>query len=103
MIDVINAGSGLNTASRDKFPRSVLPRSFDYGFATALMVKDVRLCLDEMKSMGLSMEVAEAVGRLWETVIKEMGPDSDFTSAIKPIEKAAGVEVRGRPPQGITK
>lgn len=97
MIDVINAGSGLNTASRDKFPRSVLPRSFDYGFATALMVKDVRLCLDEMRSMGLSMEVAEAVGRLWEVVIKEMGPDSDFTSAIKPIEKAAGVEVRGKP------
>jgi len=97
MIEVINAGSGLNTASRDKFPRSVLPRSFDYGFATALMVKDVRLCLDEMKSMGLSMEVAEAVGRLWEVVIREMGPDSDFTSAIKPIEQAAGVEVRVRP------
>ncbi len=97
MIDVINAGSGLNTASRDKFPRSVLPRSFDFGFATALMVKDVRLCLDEMKSMGLSMEVAEAVGRLWEVVIREMGPDSDFTSAIKPIEKAAGVEVRAKP------
>ncbi len=95
MIDVINAGSGLNTASRDKFPRSVLPRTFDFGFATGLMVKDVRLCLEEMKSLGLSMEVAEAVGRLWEVVIREMGPDSDFTSAIKPIEKAAGVVVGG--------
>jgi 3-hydroxyisobutyrate dehydrogenase-like beta-hydroxyacid dehydrogenase len=93
MIDVINAGSGMNTASRDKFPRAVLPRSFDFGFATGLMVKDVRLCLEEMKSLGLSMEVAEAVGRLWETVIRDMGPDSDFTAAIKPIEKAAGVVV----------
>jgi 3-hydroxyisobutyrate dehydrogenase-like beta-hydroxyacid dehydrogenase len=95
MIDVINAGSGMNTASRDKFPRSVLPRSFDFGFATGLMVKDVRLCLDEMKSLGLSMEVAEAVGRLWEVVIREMGAESDFTSAIKPIERAAGVVVGG--------
>ena len=95
MIEVINSGSGMNTASRDKFPRAVLPRSFDYGFTTAMMVKDVRLCLDEMKSLGLSMEVAEAVGRLWEVVIKEMGPESDFTSAIKPIEKAAGVVVGG--------
>jgi 3-hydroxyisobutyrate dehydrogenase-like beta-hydroxyacid dehydrogenase len=95
MIEVINAGSGMNTASRDKFPRAVLPRSFDYGFATGLMVKDVRLCLDEMKSLGLSMEVAEAVGRLWEVVIREMGPESDFTAAIKPIEKAAGVVVGG--------
>jgi hypothetical protein len=95
MIEVINSGSGLNTASRDKFPRSVLPRSFDFGFATGLMVKDVRLCLEEMKALGLSMEVAEAVGRLWEVVIREMGPESDFTSAIKPIEKAAGVVVGG--------
>jgi 3-hydroxyisobutyrate dehydrogenase-like beta-hydroxyacid dehydrogenase len=96
MIDVINAGSGQNTASRDKFPRSVLPRSFDFGFATALMVKDVRLCLEEMKSLGLNMEVAEAVGRLWETVIHDEGAESDFTAAIKPIEKAAGVVVGGR-------
>ena len=96
MIDVINAGSGQNTASRDKFPRSILPRSFDFGFATGLMVKDVRLCLEEAKALGLSMEVAEAVGRLWEVVIREMGPESDFTSAIKTIEKAAGVVVGGK-------
>jgi 3-hydroxyisobutyrate dehydrogenase-like beta-hydroxyacid dehydrogenase len=93
MIDVINAGSGMNTASRDKFPRSILPRTFDFGFATGLMVKDVRLCLEEAKALGMSMEVAEAVGRLWEVVIREMGPESDFTSAIKPIEQAAGVVV----------
>ena len=93
MVDVINAGSGMNTASRDKFPRAILPRSFDFGFATGLMVKDVRLYLEEAKALGLSMEVAEAVGRLWEVVIREMGAESDFTSAIKPIEKAAGVVV----------
>ena len=27
MIDVINAGSGRNSATQDKFPRSVLPRT----------------------------------------------------------------------------
>jgi len=95
MIDVINAGSGMNTASRDKFPRAILPRSFDFGFATGLMVKDVRLCLDEMRALGLSMEVAEAVGRLWEVVIRDMGAESDFTCAIQPIERAAGVVVGG--------
>jgi 3-hydroxyisobutyrate dehydrogenase-like beta-hydroxyacid dehydrogenase len=93
MIDVINSGSGMNTASRDKFPRAILPRTFDFGFATGLMVKDVRLCLEEAKALGMSMEVAEAVGRLWEVVIRETGAESDFTSAIKPIEQAAGVVV----------
>jgi len=96
MVEVINAGSGMNTASRDKFPRSVLPRSFDFGFATGLMVKDVRLAVEEMRSLGLSMEVAEAVGRLWEVIIRDQGAESDFTEAIKPIEKKAGVIVGGK-------
>lgn len=100
MIDVINAGSGVNSASRDKFPKSVLPRTFDFGFATGLMVKDVRLCLEEAKSLGLSLDVAEAVGKLWEVVIREMGAESDFTAAIQPIEQRAGVTVgraKGQP------
>jgi 3-hydroxyisobutyrate dehydrogenase-like beta-hydroxyacid dehydrogenase len=103
MIDVINAGSGMNTASRDKFPRAILPRSFDYGFATGLMVKDVRLAIEEMRSLGLDMEVAEAVGRLWEAVIRDQGAESDFTTAIRPIEKAAGVVVGGSKGGGMGK
>lgn len=99
MIDVINAGTGINSASRDKFPRSILPRSFDFGFATGLMVKDVRLCLEEARHMGLSLGVSEAVETLWETVIRAEGAESDFTAAIKPIERAAGVEVRGHAPK----
>jgi 3-hydroxyisobutyrate dehydrogenase-like beta-hydroxyacid dehydrogenase len=93
MIDVLNAGSGATSASRDKFPRAILPRTFDYGFATGLMVKDVRLYLDEAKALGVPAEVADAVGRVWETAMREEGADSDFTTAIKPIERAAGVTV----------
>jgi hypothetical protein len=44
MIDVINAGSGRNSATLEKFPRSILNRRFDYGFAAGLMLKDIRLC-----------------------------------------------------------
>ena len=97
MIDVINAGSGATSASRDKFPRAILPRTFDYGFATALMVKDVRRYLDEAKALGVPVEIAEAVGQLWEAAMRAEGADSDFTSAIKPIEQAAGVVVGQRP------
>ena len=93
MIDVLNAGSGATSASRDKFPRAILPRTFDYGFATALMVKDVRLYLDEAEALGVPVEVAETIGRLWEAAARDQGPDSDFTAVIKPFEKAAGVTV----------
>jgi hypothetical protein len=33
---------------------------------------------------------------LWEVVIRDMGAESDFTSAILPIEKSAGVVVGGK-------
>jgi 3-hydroxyisobutyrate dehydrogenase-like beta-hydroxyacid dehydrogenase len=95
MIDVLNAGSGGTHASRDKFPRAVLPRTFDYGFATGLMVKDVRLYLDEARELGLSTDIADAVAALWENTMTVEGPNSDFTSVVKPIEEAAGVVVGG--------
>jgi len=100
MIEVLNAGSGGTSASRDKFPRAILPRTFDYGFATGLMVKDVRLYLDEAKVLGVPADIAETIGRLWETAARDQGPDSDFTAVIKPFEKAAGVTVGpiGQPP-----
>lgn len=97
MIDVLNAGSGATHASRDKFPRAVLPRTFDFGFATGLMVKDVRLYLQEAKALGLPAEIAETVAALWETTMREEGPESDFTSIVKPLEAAAGVIVGEEP------
>ena len=35
----INAGSDA-TATQDKFPKSIIPRTFDFGFATGLSYKD---------------------------------------------------------------
>ncbi|AFM15713.1 beta-hydroxyacid dehydrogenase, 3-hydroxyisobutyrate dehydrogenase [Mycolicibacterium chubuense NBB4] len=95
MIDVLNAGSGGTHASRDKFPRAVLPRTFDYGFATGLMVKDVRLYLQEAETLGALTPIASAVRALWEQVLAQHGPDADFTTVVKPFEDAAGVVVEG--------
>jgi 3-hydroxyisobutyrate dehydrogenase-like beta-hydroxyacid dehydrogenase len=96
MVDVINSGSGRNTATQDKFPRSVLPRSFDYGFATGLMYKDVKLCLVEAEALGVQMWVGAAVRQLWQFANAELGPASDFTAIVKCIEDWAGVEVKAR-------
>ena len=93
MIDVINAGSGRNSATLEKFPRSILNRRFDYGFAAGLMLKDIRLCLDEAEALGLSMPVANAVRALWQRTIDTLGPESDFTRIVETVEKDAGVVV----------
>jgi len=93
MIDVINAGSGRTTASDGKFPQSVLPRTFNYGFATALMLKDVRLCVEEARALDVPNVVMSAVLDQWETTNTEFGGDTDFTTIVKMIERRAGVTV----------
>jgi len=93
MVEVINAGTGRNTATTDKFPNRIIPRRFNAGFATGLMTKDVRLCHEEAKALGVPNEVMSAVLKVWEQAIAEIGADKDFTTVIQPIEKRAGVTV----------
>ena len=95
MLDVLNAGSGRNSATQDKFPKSVLPGTFDFGFATGLSYKDVRLCIDEAEALGVPMVCGAVVRQMLAVTNAMYGPDSDFTSMCKVIESWAGVEVRG--------
>jgi 3-hydroxyisobutyrate dehydrogenase-like beta-hydroxyacid dehydrogenase len=94
LIDIINASSGRNSASQDKFPRAILPRTFDFGFTNGLMYKDVKLCLEEASALGVPMWVASAVRQMWFLACTQIGPDADFTTIVQCIEKWAGVEVK---------
>jgi len=94
MLEVINAGTGRNTATEDKFAKAVLPGTFDLGFAAALMQKDVKLFLAEREALGVPTEVIEAVGRLFQLTCEECGPAADLSAVVVPVEKRAGVKVR---------
>lgn len=94
MLEVINAGSGRNTATQDKFPRCVLPRRFDFGFATGLLYKDVRLCLEEGERLGVPMIVGSAVRQLMAVAKASEGAQADITRIVRAVEQWAGVEVK---------
>jgi 3-hydroxyisobutyrate dehydrogenase-like beta-hydroxyacid dehydrogenase len=95
LIDIINASSGRNSASQDKFPRAILPRTFDFGFATGLSYKDVRLCVEEAEAMGVPMVVGGAVREMLAVTRARFGAGSDFTYIAKVLEEWAGVEIKG--------
>jgi hypothetical protein len=96
MLDVINSGTGRNTATEHKFPKIILPRTFDLGFTNGLMIKDVKLCLSEAANLGVPMQVAEAVMRLLQQACEEIGADADLTTIVQPLEHRTGVEVRAK-------
>ena len=92
MIEVLNVSSGRSSATQDKWPRAVLPRSFDFGFAAGLCLKDVRLCLDSARDLAVPVPVGAAVGALLERTVSTLGADADFTAMARIVEAAAGLD-----------
>jgi 3-hydroxyisobutyrate dehydrogenase-like beta-hydroxyacid dehydrogenase len=95
LIEVVNASTGRNTATTDKFPQSILPRTFDYGGKLATMYKDVELCFAEARALGVPMWVGAAVVQLWFQAMTEGRGQDDYTTLIKTIEGWTGVTVGG--------
>jgi 3-hydroxyisobutyrate dehydrogenase-like beta-hydroxyacid dehydrogenase len=95
IIDVINSGTGRNSATVDKFPRYVIPRTFNLGFALGLLSKDVRLCMEEADALGVPMVVGSAVRQLLSIATASEGEDGDMTELVRPLERWAGVQVGG--------
>jgi 3-hydroxyisobutyrate dehydrogenase-like beta-hydroxyacid dehydrogenase len=95
MIDALNVSSGRSGATQDKWPQSVLPRTFDFGFATALSLKDVRLCLEEAEAMGVPTTVGNAVRDILALTFETYGAASDFTDMARLAEEAAGLDLPG--------
>ncbi|HEX4442092.1 MAG TPA: NAD(P)-dependent oxidoreductase [Galbitalea sp.] len=95
LLSVINASSGRNAASSDKFPQFVLTRSFDFGFQYNLMVKDVSLALDEAARVGVPMMVGSTVRQLWDIGQKILPSGSDCTALAQVVESWAGVTIGG--------
>ena len=100
IVDVINAGTGRNSATADKIPRCVIPRTFNTGFSIELLSKDVRLCLEEADALGVPMVVGAAVRQLLAITMASEGPTADMTEIVKPLEKWTGVEVGKSGPGG---
>jgi 3-hydroxyisobutyrate dehydrogenase-like beta-hydroxyacid dehydrogenase len=92
MIEVLNSGTGANSATRDKWPRSVLPRSFDFGFAAALSLKDTKLLLDEAEGMGVPLQIGAITRSYLERTLADYGDDADFTAMAKVVEQDAGLD-----------
>jgi 3-hydroxyisobutyrate dehydrogenase-like beta-hydroxyacid dehydrogenase len=96
MLDVINAGTGRNTATEDKFPRQVLTGRYAAGFTTGLLTKDLGLCAAAAATLGVSMPVAAEVYAQWQRAVAELGADADITRIVDLVERAARAGIAPR-------
>lgn len=95
LIQILNTGSGKNSATELKFPQSVLPRTFNFGATNSLATKDLSLFLDLATEQGVPAPIAGHILQMWRGWASQHSKQ-DFTTIIKMYEAWAGVEVRGK-------
>lgn len=92
MIEVLNHSTGVNSATRDKWPKSVLPRTFDFGFAAALSLKDTKLLMEEAAAAGVPLPLGEVILSYLQRTLDAYGMQADFTAIAKVVEADAGLD-----------
>src|SRR4029077_5557444 len=65
ILDVVNASTGRNSATDDKFPRRIMHGRFDAGFTAKLQLKDISLYLENARAAGIPDEIAKVVVDVW--------------------------------------
>ena len=75
---VVNAATGRSAISEIHYPTWVMPRSFDSGFSTGLMRKDVRLAREMAATVGCTMPLADLVADLWSEECSGLADSDDF-------------------------
>ena len=96
MLEIINSGEASSSATRNKFPQSILPRRFDFGARMAITAKDTSLTVKEAEELGVPMWIAQSVQQVWKYAVSQGGGEKDGTALITYLEPWAGVEVRAR-------
>lgn len=101
MINVINVSTGSNSATQDKFPKAILPRSFDYGGPLSVGEKDVELYLELARDTGMPAFIGTNVANLFHHVTARLGAETDYSRMIEVFEEWGGGIVVGdaEPPE----
>jgi 3-hydroxyisobutyrate dehydrogenase len=77
ILEIVNASTGRNSATDDKFPRRILHGRYDAGFTARLQLKDIKLYLENARAAGISDEIADMVVKVW-TAMDAALPKADI-------------------------
>jgi 3-hydroxyisobutyrate dehydrogenase len=85
LVDVLNASTGKNNATENKFSQYILNNAFNSGFALALMVKDLALAVEVAKACGVPADLSQACLKVWAAAQAELGSNADHTEIAKHV------------------
>jgi 3-hydroxyisobutyrate dehydrogenase len=86
IVDILNASSGMNNTTKNKFKQHMLSGTYGAGFFTGLMAKDVRTALEVVKTTDTSSLLAEPCTDILNKMEKDLGFTSDHTEMYRYVE-----------------
>jgi 3-hydroxyisobutyrate dehydrogenase len=95
VLDAINASSGRSGSSEVKWPRYILPQTYDSGFALPLMLKDITIALSLARSLGASTALTQEVARRWQLAAAALPASADHTEIARWVEDAGSADFSG--------
>ncbi len=94
-VEVINASNGRSYSTEVKFPKYILDRSFDDGFATALMSKDLKIALEAAAEIDFPMLIGSTVAQVWQAAVAQGNGARNHTEIYAFLEDLTGVRDAG--------
>jgi len=88
MLEILNHSTGRNTATEQKYPAFVLPRSFNSGFALGLMAKDLQTALAMADSLHTPRALLGQCAALWSRAEGLLGFSADNTEIVRYLERS---------------
>lgn len=80
LVSVINASSGRNNSTENKFEQFILNGKFDSGFTLSLMAKDIALAMEVAQACDVPAELGRTTLALWQQAEKALGGATDHTA-----------------------
>ena len=93
MIDLLGGGAAGSFSMAKLGPR-MLRRDFEPGFYVEHFVKDLGICLDESKRMGLDLQGLALVNKFYHGLVAEGGAKMGTQGLLTLLEKLNGTEVK---------
>ena len=82
-LDIVNGSSGKSASTENKWPKFILPGTYDSGFGLRLMIKDLGVALALQHATGTPAPLSEAALAVWSAAGAELPADADHTEVAK--------------------
>jgi 3-hydroxyisobutyrate dehydrogenase len=93
-LEILNASTGKNNSTENKFAQFVFSRSFGSGFSLGLMAKDLRTALELAAQVQAPMPLGERCVPLWNEAEGALGANADHTEIVRVLETITGTELK---------